>query len=84
MTLDVAHEGSHVADWHAFNLGMASPYGGRDSALGGPTLYQTEHAAYRVSSFIAKSLGHSDWNYGGVPLWSPSWESLPPDDREKP
>jgi RHS repeat-associated protein len=83
MTLDVAHEGSHVADWHAFNLGMASPDGGRDSAVGGPTLYQTEHAAYRVSSFIAKSLGHSDWNYGGVPLWSPSWESLPPDDREK-
>ena len=80
MTLDVAHEGSHVADWQTFNRNRAK---GRTGPLGGPTLYQTEHAAYRVSSFIAKSLGRSDWNYGGTPLWDPNWESLPADDREK-
>jgi len=80
MTLDVAHEGSHVADWKTFNRDLAR---GRVNPLGGPTLYQTEHDAYRVSSFIAKSLGHTDWNYGGVPLYDKAWESLPADDREK-
>jgi len=82
LTLDVAHEGSHVADWQAHNVDSMFPQG-NTGRLGGPTLWETEHAAYTVSSAIAKSLGHTDWKYGGVPLFDRTLESLPPDDREK-
>lgn len=58
LIIDVAHEGSHVADNQDFNdtHGM---YG-----FGGPTdisQYETERRAYEVSSFVAQAVGKGSY-----------------------
>jgi RHS repeat-associated protein len=47
LIIDLAHEGSHVADWQAFNWGADDDF----------TNYQTERKAYMASSYAAQALG---------------------------
>jgi RHS repeat-associated protein len=47
LIIDVAHEGSHVADWQAFNWGANDDF----------TQYETEQRAYLASSYAAQALG---------------------------
>ncbi|NLZ27890.1 MAG: hypothetical protein GX887_02845, partial [Firmicutes bacterium] len=77
MALAIIHEGSHAADWQLFNSYASLYYWGRWP--NGPSLYETEIAAYTVTSFSFKALGIS-------PSLGKDLEAkiakLPPDERE--
>jgi hypothetical protein len=81
LIIDVAHEGSHVADDQEFN----AAHGMYD--FGGPTdisEYETERRAYEVSSYVAQSVGKGSYvnDLEGNPklqVWNRGWKVA---DRE--
>ncbi|MEK6303568.1 MAG: RHS repeat-associated core domain-containing protein [Acidobacteriota bacterium] len=74
---DVAHEGTHVADRQA--LASAANAGAGDSVFDNPSLnltrYATESRAYRVSSYVAQSLGLPNYNISGYEIWNSGWSA---------
>ena len=82
LIIDVAHEGSHVADWQDFNEnhGMYD-FGG----LTDITKYETERRAYEVSAFVAQAVGKGSYpnNLENNPrsrIWDSGWKAA---DRER-
>ena len=83
LIIDVAHEGSHVADNQAFN----ATHSGGVYDYGGPTdisEYETERRAYEVSSFVAQAVGKGSYpnNLEDRPklqVWNSGWKAA---DRE--
>jgi hypothetical protein len=79
LIIDVAHEGSHVADNQAFNAthsGGIYDYGGSSDI----SEYETERRAYEVSSFAAQGLGKRSYpnNLEERPrlqVWNSGWKA---------
>jgi hypothetical protein len=69
LTIDVAHEGNHVAnDQDAY--GVWAITGNRQTAVNSPfnlTRYDDENQAYHVGAYVAEGIGRSDLTqtYGG-------------------
>jgi hypothetical protein len=78
--INLAHEGSHVADGTALVGALPMNLSGADAVLGGPlnmTSYQTEMKAYGVSSYTAQGLGLSGLSVGnGNVIWNSSWGAV--------
>jgi hypothetical protein len=83
LIIDVAHEGSHVADNQAFN----ATHSGGIYDYGGPadiSQYETERRAYEVSSFVSQAVGKGSYpnNLEDQPklqVWNSGWKAA---DRE--
>jgi hypothetical protein len=79
LIIDVAHEGSHVADNQAFN----ATHSGGIYDYGGPTdisEYETERRAYEVSSFVAQAVGKDSHpnnleNQPKLQVWNSGWKA---------
>ena len=78
--INLAHEGSHVADGSALVGALPMNLSGSDAVLGGPlnmTSYQTEMKAYGVSSYTAQGLGLGSLSVGnGNVIWNASWGAV--------
>jgi RHS repeat-associated protein len=78
--INLAHEGSHVADGSALVGALPMNLSGSDAVLGGPlnmTSYQTEMKAYGVSSYAAQGLGLGSLSVGnGNVIWNSSWGAV--------
>jgi hypothetical protein len=77
--LNVAHEGSHVADGSDVVGALPADLttAAASAILGGPlnrTQYATETSAYEVSSFAAQGLGLSSVKYEGHEIWNSGWK----------
>lgn len=79
LIIDVAHEGSHVADNQAFN----ATHSGGIFDYGGPTdisEYETERRAYEVSSFVSQAVGKGSYpnnleNQPKLQVWNSGWKA---------
>lgn len=77
LTIDVAHEGRHVADAQEFAAALvADRANGGTTAVAGAsnrTRYEREFRGYTVSSITAQGLGLDNLSVGNREIWNRAW-----------
>lgn len=79
LTIDVAHEGRHVADAQAFAAAFSAEVandGTGEIAVAGAlnmTKYEREVRGYNVSSAVAQGLSLDNFSVGGREIWNRGW-----------